>query len=165
MAPGAVELELPGELDDRAVLAVLAERLTLDVGRTNTTDRVLLDTFDARLRDAGLHAEWPAGRATRRRLTLRETGMPARAAEVDAAPAVGLAALPAGPLKDRLAPVIEERALIPVARVRSRVVRAAVLNGDEKTVVRLAFEHPVVDGQELTARLRVVPDRGVGRAV
>ena len=66
MSPGALELALPDELDGPAVLAALAERLTLEVGRANTSDRVLLDTFDARLREAGLRAEWPAGRASRR---------------------------------------------------------------------------------------------------
>ncbi len=163
MSPGALELVLPEELDARAVLAALAERLRLEVGRATKSDRVLLDTFDARLREAGLHAEWPAGRALRRRLTLREPGMPPRSADVDAGSAVTLAAVPPGPVRDRLSPVIEERALLPVARVRSRVLRAAVLNGDDKTVVRLAVEHPVVDGHELPGRLLVEPVRGYER--
>ena len=86
MSSGALELAVPDELDGRAILAVLAEHLTLEVDRATTSDRVLLDTFDARLREAGLHAEWPAGRASRRRLTLREPGMPPRSADVDAGP-------------------------------------------------------------------------------
>jgi CHAD domain-containing protein len=160
---GTIELALPDELDDRAVLAVLADRLTLEVARAGTVDRELLDTFDARLRAAGLRAEWPARRAARRRLTLREPGVPPRTAEVADAPAVALAALPRGPVRDRLAPVLEERALVPVARVRSRVLRAAVLNGDAKTVVRLAVEHPVVNGEALPGRLMVEPVRGYDR--
>jgi CHAD domain-containing protein len=74
-----------------------------------------------------------------------------------------LAAIPPGPVRDRLAPVIEERALVPVARVRSRVLRAAVLNGDAKTVVRLVVEYPVVDGRELPGRLMVESLRGYER--
>jgi CHAD domain-containing protein len=163
MSTGALELLLPEELDGRAVLAALADGLTLEVDRATTSDRMLLDTFDARLREAGLRAEWPARRAARRRLTLREPGMPPRSAVVDAGPAVSLAAVPPGPVLDRLTPVIEERALMPVARVRSRVLRAAVLNADDKTVVRLAVEHPVVDGHELGARLLVEPVRGYER--
>ena len=163
MSLGALELVVPDELDGRAVLAALAERLTLEIDRATTSDRVLLDTFDARLREAGLHAEWPSGRASRRRLTLREPGMPPRSADVADGPAVALPAVPPGPVRDRLAPVIEERALMPVARVRSRVLRAAVLNGDDKTVVRLAVEHPVVDGHELPGRLLVEPVRGYER--
>jgi CHAD domain-containing protein len=158
MSPGALELVVPEELDARAVLAALAERMTLEVGRATTTDRVLLDTFDARLREEGLSAEWQ-----RRRLTLREPGVPPRSADLGSGPAAGLADVPPGPVRDRLAPVIEERALLPVARVRSRVLRAAVLNGDAKTVVRLAVEHPVVDGRELGGRLHVEPVRGYER--
>ena len=154
---------MPEELDGRAVLAALSDRLRLEVGRATTSDRVLLDTFDARLREAGLRAEWPSGRATRRRLTLREPGMPPRTAAVVAGPAVALAGLPPGPVRDRLAPVLEERALIPVARVRSRMLRAAVLNGDDKTVVRIAVERPVVDGHELPGRVLVEPVRGYER--
>ena len=86
MSLGALELVVPDELDGRAVLAALAERLTLEIDRATTSDRVLLDTFDARLREAGLRAEWPAGRASRRRLTLREPGMPPRSADVDDGP-------------------------------------------------------------------------------
>jgi CHAD domain len=149
---------VPAELDERAILAALAERVTLDVGRPTTSDRLLLDTFDARLREAGLRAEWQ-----RRRLTLREPGMPPRSADLDVGPAVGLAAVPPGPVRDRLGPVIEERALIAVARVCSRVLRAAVLNGDDKTVVRLAVEHAVVEGHELPGRLVVEPVRGYER--
>jgi CHAD domain-containing protein len=163
MSAGVLELVVPDELDGRALMAALAERLTVEVDRATTSDRELLDTFDARLRDAGLRAEWPAGRTARRRLTLREPGMPPRSADVDAGPSVPLAAVPPGPVRDRLAPVLEERALISVARVRSRVLRAAVLNGDDKTVVRLAVEHPVVDGHELPARLLVEPVRGYER--
>ena len=163
MGHGALELVLPEELDGRAILAALTERLTLDVSRASTRDRVLLDTFDARLREAGLNAEWPAGRAARRRLTLREPGTSPRSADVEAGPALALSAVPPGPVRDRLEPVVEERALMPVARVRSRVVRAAVLNSDAKTVVRLTVEHPVVDGHDLLGRLLVEPLRGYER--
>ena len=145
------------------MLALLKDRLNVGPGRAHTADRILLDTYDGRLRDAGLRAEWPAGRAATRRLTLREPGAPARRADVADAPAVGLPELPAGPLRDRLAPVIEERALLPVARVRSRVVPVAVLNDDGKTVVRLTLEHPAVVAEDtvpLTARLLVEPVRG-----
>src|SRR3954453_5238483 len=55
----------------KAVLAALRERLALDVGRPRTTDRVLLDSFDGRLREAGLRAEVPLRGAT---LTLHEPG-------------------------------------------------------------------------------------------
>jgi CHAD domain-containing protein len=163
MSLGALELGLPDGLDEGALLALLAERLTVDVGRVQTADRLLLDTFDARLRDAGLRAELAVGRGARRRLTLLEAGMPARWADVEAAPAIGVAALQAGPLRERLAPVLEERALVPLARLRSRTVPVAVLNDDAKTVVRLALEQAAVGDRQLARRLRVEPVRGYDR--
>jgi CHAD domain-containing protein len=160
MPPAPLELALPEDVDEPGFLALLRERLVVKVGRGTTSDRVLLDTFDARLRDAGLRAEWPARRATRRRLAVFEPGMPVRRAEVRDAAAVGVAALPRGPLRDRLAPVLEERALLPVGRMRSRTVPVAVLNRDGKTVVRLSLEHAAVGETALTPRLLAEPVRG-----
>ena len=44
--------------DRAAALALLRERLDADVGRERVLDRVLLDSFDGRLRAEGLRAEW-----------------------------------------------------------------------------------------------------------
>ena len=57
-----VELLLPDS--GEAVLATLRERLALDVGRARRADRILLDSFDGRLREAGLRAEAPVRGAT-----------------------------------------------------------------------------------------------------
>ena len=59
-----VELLLPDS--GEAVLAILRDRLEVDVGRARTADRVLLDSFDGRLRAAGLRAERPPVRGARR---------------------------------------------------------------------------------------------------
>ena len=90
-----------------------------------SADRVLLDTFDGRLREAGLRAERPAGRTGGAALTLHEPGAPA-AAPRSARAARPWHALPPGPLRERLAGVLEERALLPSARVRSRRAPLAV---------------------------------------
>ena len=167
MPVDTVELELPEGLDEATAAHLIAERLGAKRGRVTTADRVLLDTFDARLRDAGLLAEWAPARGATRRLTVHEAGAPVRHAEVADAPAVALDGLPAGAARDRLAPVLEERVLLPVARVRSRFQPLAVVNDDEKTVVRLQLERPAVivgrNGVELAPRLRVVPVRGYER--
>src|SRR3954469_5642545 len=105
VAPGAPELELPDGLDEAGALALLATRLRVQAARPRTADRVLLDTFDARLRAAGLRAEWPARRAPVRKLALHEAGVAVRRADVADAP-VGLRALPPGPLRERLAPAL-----------------------------------------------------------
>jgi CHAD domain-containing protein len=150
--PTPIELLLPPALDRAATLELLGERLALEVGRAHTKDRVLLDSFDRRLRAAGLRAERPAGRGASRVLTVHEPGMPTRRAEVAPAPRHLACELPPGPLRRRLADVLEMRALVPVVRVRSAVVPVAVLNDDAKTVVRL-----VIERAEAVAASRRVP--------
>ena len=143
-----VELLLPDS--GEAVLATLRERLALDVGRARSADRILLDSFDGRLREAGLRAEAPLRGAT---LTLYEPGAPARREKVARAPRYLVQELPRGPLRERLAGVLEERALLPAVRVRGTVRPLAVLNGDAKTVVRLELE----DAEAVLERGRRVP--------
>jgi CHAD domain-containing protein len=162
-----LEFELREAVDEAAVRRLLAAHFRVEIGRAKTADRVLVDTFDARLRAEGLRAEWHARRAARRQLTVHEPGAPARRADVADGPAIGVAALPAGPVRDRLAAVLEERALLPLARVRSRILPLAVVDGDDKTVVRLAIERPVAFRERtevpLAPRLHVDAVRGYDR--
>ena len=164
--PAELELVLPASPDGAALVA---DRLEVEVGRPRTLDRVLLDTFDGRLRAAGLSAERSAGRAASRTLTLREPGAPAREAELAPAARHLAGELPAGPVRDRLAPVLGVRALLPLVRVRSRTQSLAVLNRDAKTVVRLEVEEGQVvgDGRKpvaLPPRLWVQPVLGYDKA-
>ena len=165
MGQAPLDLLLPDSGNREALLSTLGERLVLDAGRARRLDRVLLDSFDGRLRAAGLRAEGPAGRSRGAGLTLHEPGAAARRAKVERAPRYLVEELPPGPLRDRLAGVLEERALLPAVRVRSTVQSLAVLNDDAKTVVRLAIEYAeaVVGPRErvpLAPRLSVQPVLG-----
>jgi CHAD domain-containing protein len=161
--PTPIELLLPPELDRDAAVALLAERLTLDVGRPRTEDRLVLDSFDGRLRAAGMRAERPPGRRAGA-LTLHEPGAPARRVEVAPAKRHLATELPPGPVRRRLEEVLEMRALVPLVRLRSSVLSLAVVNGDAKTVVRLVIERAeAVDGAKhvpLAPRLTVEPVLG-----
>jgi CHAD domain-containing protein len=158
-----IELLLPPALDREAAVALLSKRLTLESGRPRAEDRLVLDSFDGRLRGAGLRAERPLGRR-RGTLTLFEPGAPARHVEVAAAKRHLASDLPDGPVRRRLAEVLEMRALLPVVRLRSSVLPLAVLNGDGKTVVRLVIERAeaVADSKHvaLPPRLTVEPVLG-----
>jgi CHAD domain-containing protein len=145
-----LELQLPAELDDAAVAELLAGRLDVQPGRSRSAQRVLLDTFDGRLRAAGLTAEHAGA------LSVTEPGAPARTAEVALGPRLLIDDLPAGPVRERLSDVVEERALLPLATVRTRTQPLAVLGGDAKTVVRMEIER----AEGLPARLRVRPVLG-----
>ena len=142
MPPAPVDLLLPAPLDRAEALALLESRLRLDAGPARAHDRVLLDSFDGRLRAAGLRAERAAARHGTAAIELHEPGAPVRRAEVAPARRHLAHELPEGAVRERLEPVLEERALLPMARVRSSVQPLAVLNGDEKSVVRLAIELP-----------------------
>lgn len=142
-------------------------------GAVRSTDRILVDTFDGRLRRRGLQL-WReparvAGSSGAVRLALhaeREASLSAVAvpARKDR---ILLSDLPPGPLQDRLGPLVDVRALLPLVRVRSRVEPLVVCNGDGKTVVRLAVETPAVasgrSAVPLARRLVVTPVRGYDR--
>ncbi|HYF27271.1 MAG TPA: CHAD domain-containing protein [Baekduia sp.] len=120
MPPPVAELLLADAPDLAAATAMLAERLGAQPAGARRHDRVLLDTFDGRLRKAGLTVARPAG--------------------ADAAPA----------LDDEARAACGVRALLPVVRVRSREQDLVVRNADEKVVVRLTAEWPEALGDDGT---------------
>lgn len=82
--------------------------------------------------------------------------------------------LPAGVVGDRVRAVIEDRALLPRARIRMRTRALNVCNDDGKTVVRMVVEEPVLarrrgPAAELGRRLLVTGvlgyDRDLARVV
>jgi CHAD domain-containing protein len=77
-------------------------------------------------------------------------GEPPMRAVAPRAPRYLVPELPAGPLRDRLAPVIDIRALLPIVEVHREELPAAVRNRDGKIVVRLSI-----------TRLSAQPARGV----
>ena len=167
MSPDPVDLILPSSLDQAAALALLDERLELTRGRARVGDRTLLDTFDGRLRAAGLRAERPSGRGAR--IELHEAGAPVRRANVPRAKRHLAHELPPGAVRERLEPVLEERALLPAVRLRSALQPLAIVDGEAKTVVRLEIEHPELVGANgdrvaLTPRVALRPVLGYDRA-
>jgi CHAD domain-containing protein len=133
---------LPEGADPDTLLALLDSRLDLATELRRATTSTILDTADRRLRAEGLDLALEGGRGEAV-LALREgpsgpriTGRAGRHRRWMARD------LPAGPLRERLAPVIEMRALLPLARVRVDEQALSVLNRDGKTVVRLSLITP-----------------------
>jgi CHAD domain-containing protein len=113
--------------------------LDLQVAEPVETTRTLLDTADRRLRDAGLDLAAEVT-GTGVALTLDDAGgggRPLRAELPKVLRRYLVDDLPPGPLRDRLDPVMEVRALLPLVDVHRRDVAVAVLNSDAKTVVRI----------------------------
>ena len=122
-----------------------------DASRPRTLRRVWLDTFDWRLYRAGLALEQVTSHA-RTDITLTGRGGTLIAAEQVGARQPGQAAaakpkwparldaLPPGPLREHLGPVVGVRALAPVAKAVSVLRERPVLNSDDKTVARVIVE-------------------------
>jgi CHAD domain-containing protein len=157
------QLLLPDGLSASAAADRLAALLAIVTHGAHSIDRTFWDTFDGRLHRAGL-ALADAGN----RLVLMDASMyaeQASAGHVRGARRLLIDDLPAGELRDRLAPILEMRALTPIARVRSRLLAINVLDELGKIVVRLRAEEPVVlpggdAGRALRARLHVIGVRG-----
>src|SRR4051794_29225058 len=163
MPAAPTELLLPSERDLPAAVALLRERLTIESENARSDERVLLDTFDGRLRDAGARAELRGGE-----LAIHEAGGPVRRARVGDRRTGLPAGLPARAARPRLEALAANRALLPLARVRGRVQPLAIVDGDAKTVVRISVERAdVVAGARrvpLPARLTIRPVLGYEKA-
>jgi CHAD domain-containing protein len=128
--------------------------------------RLWLDTFDWRLYRSGLTLEQISARGA---ADLVLTGRDGAVVAADrlVPPLVKwpgkLDALPLGPLRDQLAPVVGVRALLPVVKAVSSVRENRVLNADDKTVARIAVDRMSVtfpEPRSLPPRVAVAPLRG-----
>src|SRR6201999_4528258 len=103
--------------------AALSEHLELKAGRARTSSATFYDTFHGRLHSDGLTRRQENGRLA---LFDRATGDELAGAHTKPSRKLFDSDLPE-PLRECLAPVIEMRALLPVARVRAREQSLAVL--------------------------------------
>jgi CHAD domain-containing protein len=159
MANEGVEYLLPAGTRPAAAMALLEGRLAVTAEPVHSRRRTFYDTFDGRLHAAGLTLVHEDGRLT--------LGDGAAAALEQAPDRLLVADLPAGRLRDLLAPLVDVRALVPAAAIRGRVRRMRVLDAEGKTVVRLVAEAPSLDGRRkaLRPRLHVVGVRGYDGAL
>lgn len=153
-----------------SLLRALGRTMAVHPGSSRSTERVLLDSFDGRLRARGWTAwreGWTAGGTVALLLDcppeapLTATARPARAERIlpsEVQPA---------PVRSRLEALLDERALLPLVRVRVRSQALNVCNRHAKTVVRLSCEQVHVlsgaDRRELAPRVRVLPVPGYDR--
>jgi CHAD domain-containing protein len=136
-------------------------------GRPASLRRTWLDTFDWRLYRAGLTLEQvTAGGEDRLVLIGRDGTVLAEErlgrASGPAWPAL-ITAMPSGPMRERLEPVVGVRALSPVARATSKVTELRALNSDQKTIARLAVDQMLVTfpaRASVPPRLTLTPVRG-----
>ncbi|MDP9346609.1 MAG: CHAD domain-containing protein, partial [Actinomycetota bacterium] len=166
MEADVCEYLLPEGVGAAGVTAALAGHLRLEAGRARSVHRTFYDTFDGLLRAAGLvlvHQD--------RRLVLLDAAQAEQAvADLPQRPKRLFAAdLPAGRLRELVTPVLDVRAVTPIARTRSRLLPLHVLDGQQKTVVRLEVEEATAlngrVGAPLRPRLRAAAVRGYDKAL
>jgi CHAD domain-containing protein len=127
--------------DAASVLDVLGRAgLITEVPATSTV--AVLDTFDGRIAVAGLRLELVDGR----QLVLRGDGVVDARVTVTAQPRIA-EDVPAGPLRSRLARLLDVRALLRFVEVTSERIDGQLRNGAGKvTVAASVHRSPVVSG-------------------
>jgi CHAD domain-containing protein len=157
------DLLLPEQMTVRGAGEAVAGALAVLGGEQGEHLRNYYDTFDGLLYAAGLSLLHEDGSLA---LIDRDTGL-VQASLVIAPPRMPLFAgdLEPGPLRERLLELTDVRALLPLVQVRLRERRMSVLDGEQKTVVRLALEETSLTGPRgkaspLRPRLRITPVRG-----
>lgn len=130
-------------LSARHVAAALAGA-GFEVAPFRPRTRALLDTFDGRLHAAGMRIE-AIEEAAGRRLELTDGGPAPAVIAVDGVPST-LDDLPPGPLRARLAPIVEIRALRPLVAVSSMEATATRRNENGKAVVAITLSDELTTG-------------------
>jgi CHAD domain-containing protein len=115
------------------VESTLARLGSLRIDPPQSTRAIYLDSFDGRLFRAGLTLEsLPEERLRLADLRGKD------AIELEGVPTASFAdALPAGPLRKRLRPILSVRRLLPIVEIDSKVDQIHLLNRDRETVLRL----------------------------
>jgi len=139
-------------VDPQKVLAALT-RAGFDVDPLRPVRRTLLDTFDGRLHAVGLRLELREAGGTE--LILRGGGPTSAHVGIDGTPRVA-ADLPPGPLRARLGPVLDIRALVPVYAVGAMRANAGRRNHQGKSVVTVAMYTQLTSGPAAMALPLVV---------
>ena len=138
-----------------------------DVGPFRRSERTLLDTFDGRLHAAGMRLE-AATEPASLHLTLTDGG-PAPAVMTVARVPATVDDLPPGPLRTRLGPIVEVRALMPQLTVSSMHATALQRNGTGKAVVAVDIHDELTlgSGRRLSVPWSavLVPYEGYDKAV
>ncbi len=157
------DLLLPERMTVRGAGEAVASALAVEDGMQGEHLRNYYDTFDGLVHAAGLSLVHEDGMLS---LIERETGM-VQASLTTPPPSMPLfaAALESGPLRDSLRDLTDLRALLPLVQIQLRERRMSVLDGEKKTVVRLALEETSLAGpagkdSPLRPRLRITPVRG-----
>ena len=155
------------DCDEATVLQMLEDRGSIVVGRPATERLVYRDTFDWRLYRAGYYLA-TSGTGKRARCRLEKGGATHLVSRLSGIPRFA-EGMPVGPMKDLIRPVAGPRRLLAMGRAEWTESVVAILNNDEKTVVRVALRKGIAfspgsnaadQGKNLPLRVIVRPLKG-----
>jgi CHAD domain-containing protein len=149
-----------GQFEIEALLGALSSQYTVVAGPKEFVRCVRLDTFDGRLRAAGLTLEHRIVALEERLVLGRLDGSSTVVVPVKDLRWPALAdVLPYGPVRDLIAPVSGIRALMVASDENRHIQRLALQNGQGKTVARVELDQPAT-AAAAPAQLKVHSLRG-----
>jgi CHAD domain-containing protein len=161
------QFQLPSGLEPEAIIERIASELSLGGGTEERGALTFYDSFDWRLFDSGRQLSVRRhGRNRTLELLSESDGALLESLTTGGGMPVFCWDLPTGGLRGALEPAVQMRALLPQVEVRSRITTLPVLDDEEKTVVRVAFESHAArePGKghylEMPRRLSLIPIRG-----
>lgn len=153
------------------VMSRLRDRLQLIPGNLEKLEIALLDSFDWRIFQSGAVLE-SVTRDGGAELGWRELHSLSYDCKVCLDCEIDFAwNLPAGPVRDRLRPVLKKRILLPKTRLRVKRHHFKQLNRDEKIVLKLCVEEYQIylassgKFQYLESRVQITPVMGYGKSL
>jgi len=162
-APNQRLFTLSERLSNKDIKRSLGEGLTLKFERPVPLERTFLDTFDWRLHAAGMALEMRVSEQSALLIWQPLAGRDAHAvAPVEAEPRFSVD-LPAGPMRQALAPVLGPRAMLPQARLsgRLRLIRALTPTGGSAVNLEILEERPRARGKAPGwTTLQLLPEPG-----
>jgi CHAD domain-containing protein len=143
MPPPALQAPEGGPLDLAAIVDALSRDFTVSTGARKGVRRTRLDTFDHRLRAAGLTLEHQVAAGAEKLVLTGPDSASTVVAHVSGLrwPAL-VDALPESPVRDTVAAVASIRALMVASDEKRQVRRLDLCNRDEKIVARLELDEP-----------------------
>ena len=132
----SLKFNLPDGHDEKQIIQLLADTYAIKKEPSVAGRFTIYDTFDWRLFNKSLILHASGSKLFLRKLTKSEIS---HSVEFSRVP-VFIRDFPDGELKDKLTPIIKMRALIALVEFHSRITHYRILNPDEKTVARLAYE-------------------------
>lgn len=156
-----LHFEIPTDTPVDRFITELSNKVNLIIASRQPTILTYYDSFDWRLYDANILAEFNAvekpGDFTLKNL---KTGQTFASLNLNEVPKFHWE-FEKGPLRSKLESVIEMRALLPITNVESVRHHINILNKDEKTVLRLLIEEFV----HFNNRITLIPIRGYDKAL